>query len=429
VSGFSRSGDVGVQTFNHVVCPFCGLLCDDLSVQSAAGRLRVTENACPKAMGGFERVIVPTGPRRAGRECSLEEAIAAAAEILKSCQQPLIAGFGTDVKGARTLIDLAECTGAVVDHMHGEAIQRNLNVLQVRGWITTTLTEIRNRADLIVLAGTDTRRDYPRFLSRCAPVAEGLFGSRMQARRVVHLGRASPQGDPATPGVALEHVRCDPQRLGELFAALRARVGGRTLQASKVAGLPIAALDKLASDLGAARYGVIVWAPEVLPPIGGDLIVETIGDLVRDLNRATRSAGFSLGGNDGAASAVNVGTWLTGYPLRVAFGRGYPEFDPTHYSTHFQLESGDADALLWISSFRTDAGPPETALPTIVLGAPGLETPREPDVYIAVGTPGLDHAAQMIRCDNVVCLPLDACRETQYPSVATVVTAIAARLR
>src|SRR3569832_312232 len=108
----------------------------------------------------------------AGVPISLDEACRAAAIILSGSRRPLIGGLGGDVTGHRAALALAEKLGGVGDHMHGRAQFRNVQAIQDGGWVTTTLSEVRNRADLIVLAGTDASR-YQRFFERfLAPASQ-----------------------------------------------------------------------------------------------------------------------------------------------------------------------------------------------------------------------------------------------------------------
>jgi formylmethanofuran dehydrogenase subunit B len=54
---------------------------------------------------------------------------------------------------------------------------------------------------------------------------------------------------------------------------------------------------------------------------------------------------------------------------------------------------------------------------------------KEPDVFIPVGTPGIDHRGQIVRCDNVVSLPLKNLeRGAGLPSSVDVLAAIEAAL-
>ena len=157
----------------------------------------------------------------------------------------------------------------------------------------------------------------------------------------------------------------------------------------------------------AARYGVIVWAPgELLDIDHPELTIQSICELVKYLNRTTRFAGLSLGGNDGGASVVNVCAWLSGYPLRVSFATGPPAYNPYRYSTKEVLQKHGVDALVWISSFSSDKKPPVAAIPSIVLADHIPKVERATDVFVPVGTPGVHHAGQLIRADNVVSLRL-----------------------
>ncbi|MEY3885482.1 MAG: hypothetical protein RIS87_1257, partial [Pseudomonadota bacterium] len=48
----------------------------------------------------------------------------------------------------------------------------------------------------------------------------------------------------------------------------------------------------------------------------------------------------------------------------------------------------------------------------------------EPDVFIPVGIPGIDHAGAIARMDNVVSLPLKKVRESTLPTLSYVLTQI-----
>ena len=150
--------------------------------------------------------------------------------------------------------------------------------------------------------------------------------------------------------------------------------------------------------------------------------MEATGEVIRELNQETRAAGLALAGDLGTASFMNVCAWQSGYPLRVSYESGYPEYNPYNHATAQLLQRRQVDALLWIASYGLEPPLPENPLPRIVLGA--VPPPQEPDVYIPVGTPGLDHAGNLFRTDSVVSLPLKALRTTGLPDVASVLRRI-----
>jgi len=407
-----------------VTCPFCGLLCDDLVVAGGAGGLTVRENGCGLAVAGFERAGAAAAgtPRIGGRSSTLPEAAAEAARLLRDARQPLIAGLATDVAGARAVGRLADRTGAVLDHMNSAAAVRNLLVLQDGGWITTTLGEVRNRADLLLVAGGGVVSRFPRFFERCLERRETLFGDAHQCE-VIFVGQGPPAGF-AIPGPAPTVIPCEAPRLGEVFGVLRTLLAGRRIDATSAAGLPLARWTALAERMKRARYGVLAWAAADFDFPHAELTIQSLCELVKELNRDTRFSGLPLGGSDGDLTSDAVHLWQTGFGGRTSFGQGVPLYDPYHLSAARLLESGEADLLLWVSSFHASRTPPFTAWPTVVLGRPGMTFEREPAVYIPVGTPGIDHTGHLFRTDRVVVLPLGRLRASDLPSVAEVVTAI-----
>ena len=120
----------------------------------------------------------------------------------------------------------------------------------------------------------------------------------------------------------------------------------------------------------------MVWAPPTLDVPHAELTVDQIAGLVKDLNLTQRFAGLSLGGNEGAMTAGAVSTWQSGFPLRVCYASGAPEFDPYRYAIFRMLTEGEGDLLVWIASISPDLAPPATDMPTIVLGTPGLKLPQ-----------------------------------------------------
>ena len=112
-----------------------------------------------------------------GKSAPLDDAIAEAANIVAGSRQPVIAGLGTDVAGARAAIKLARLVGGVVDHMHSGALLRDLDVVREAGMMVTMPTEAHVRADLLLLVGWVDRS--------MAGLTERLFAKR----RVVWLYR------------------------------------------------------------------------------------------------------------------------------------------------------------------------------------------------------------------------------------------------
>lgn len=422
MDNFAQAGAV-----ENVTCPACGLLCDDLTIErDNSGNLNVSQNGCHQSVAFFSRAPRTPSPRIGGKPVELKEAVAKATEILRQAKHPLLAGLGTEVQGMRAAMSLADKGCAVVDHMNSNGFMRNIQVVQNSGWQITTLTEVRNRVDLLVIVGTDIVSAFPRFFEREVWNKESMFGQETSSREIVYLGgRAIDTSAGVSPdGRTPDMLPCDPDNLPDVTAALRALVLGKKLDAAEVGGIATADLEKLAERLKAAKYSVVAWAAAPLNFPHAELAVQNLTEMVKTLNKTTRSSGLPLGGIDGDMNANQVSAWTSGYPMRTSYARGYPEHDPYHFSTDALLASGEADALFWISSFSPDRLPPQTELPTVVFGHPDMKLEREPDVFIPVGVPGIDHKGIAFRTDNVVSLPLVQLRSSTLPKLGDVLNAI-----
>jgi formylmethanofuran dehydrogenase subunit B len=408
-----------------VASPFCGIASDDLTIEVSGLEVKVVSNGDAVTQRGFETPITDTQPRVNGKEVDLAIAVAKAADLLRASSQSVISGLATDVNGARAVMALADKSRAVIDHYASAATFRNLLVLQDTGWMTTTLGEVKNRVDLLVVVGSDIESRFPRFFERCMWNEESLFEQDIASREIVFLGKA-PSGDASTSpaGKQAEVMACDSVDLPEVVSVLRALVAGRTLQASQVGGIDVAALSKLAARLKVAKYSVVTWAAGELDFKGAEATVQTVCEMIKDLNKDTRSSGLPLGGIGGETTANQVSAWQAGYPMRTSFGLGYPDYDPYLYDSERMLAAGEVETLLWVSSFDADVVPTEGARDTIVLGRSGMQFSSEPAVFIPIGTPGIDHAGQVFRTDGVVALPVQKLRDSGLPNVADVLAAI-----
>ncbi len=423
-------GERGESTvFEDVASPFCGTLPDDLVVERTDQGLKVTKNGDARSVAGFERKLPPSAPKIGGKDVALDRAIKEAAKLIGKAKLPLYGGLATDVEGMRAVMALAERSSGIVDHALSEAQYRNFKVLQTTGWITTTLTEARNRADLFIIAGSDIHKLHPRFFETIVSPPQSMFDVEAPKRTVVFIGKGLDRSGAKGSRIGeVVTIACDDSRAGEVVALVRARLRGFRVKEPKLDGVTLAEIDALAERCRKAQYGVVVCAPPSLNFPFAELAVEQFAGLVKDLNQTIRFAGLSLGGGEGAVTASAVCTWISGYPLRVSYATGAPDYDPYRWSIARMLKEGEGDLLVWLASISPDLSPPETRLPAVVLGTPGLKLAKDPDVFIPVGTPGLDHAGRMVRVDNVVSLPLKDLGRADLPVAADVLAAIEAAL-
>jgi len=401
---------VASSKFNSIIvtCPACGLLCDDVLIENNQQKIKALANGCAKAISFFEQSLNDTSAQINGKPVTLQQAIAHAAKILQASQQPLFAGLSTDLQGFRAIYNLAQKTNGNLQHTNAKSTARNMKVLQSTGWQTTTLTEVKSRADVIVCIGTDIVSHNPRFFERFVD-CDGLFISAKQ-REIIFIGEnldATAGILPNTTPASL--LPCRAVDLPEITLVLRALVAGKQLKATEVAGVKISDLQAVANKLKTAKYAVMAWVAKDLDFAHAELTIQNITDTVALLNQTTRAAGLPLGGSDGDTTANNANTWLSGLTLNN--------------------ETVEHDLVVCVSSFNGDKWPPKSdKKPLVVLGNSNFCYSAVPDVFIPIATPGLDCSGTLFRVDSSVILPLKKISENALPTLSEVVNQIEALL-
>jgi formylmethanofuran dehydrogenase subunit B len=333
--------------------------------------------------------------------------------------------MATDLNGARAAMAVADATRATVDSFYSDNAFKNILVLQDTGYMTTTLTEVRNRVDLLIVVGSDIEKGFPRFYERMIWPQESMFGQNIESREVVYLGKA-PSGDASTSpsGKKASVLPCDIESLPEVVSVLRALVKGKSVQAETVGGIDVSDLSTLAEKINAAKYSVLTWSGSEMSMDHAEATIQNLCEMIKEVNENTRCNGLMLGGKEGDTTVKAVSSWQAGYPMRTSFSRNMPDYDPYLNRGQRMLDEGEVDCLVWVSSFNTQLTPPKTDAPTVVLGRSGMTFENEPEVFIPVGVPGIDHVGRTFRCDSSVSLPLKKLRDSGLPSTYDVLTAV-----
>jgi formylmethanofuran dehydrogenase subunit B len=352
-----------------------------------------------------------------GAPAELHTAAETAARLLDASRQPLIAGLGTDVAGARAAARLARRIGAAIDHMNADALLRDLDVLRESGLMLTTPSETSMRADTLLMVGPCVS-DASSELSQLLPGAAGDRRDSRVARRIFWL---CPGRNLSAAGGEVTIVGLEVHDLPVLLATLRARVNGRPAGPAPV---PAEVLDALADGLKTARFGVAVWSAAELDA----LTIEMLCGVVADLNATTRFSGLPLAPGDNAIGVLQVCGWMTGFPMRTGFGCSYPDHDPWRYRAARLVDSGETDCVLWISAYRADAPEWRGDPPTIALTPAGASFRKPPRVHIAVGAPGRDHDGIAHHAMIGTLAAVAATRRSNALPVADAIAAIEAHL-
>ncbi|CAB1274112.1 formylmethanofuran dehydrogenase subunit B [Candidatus Nitrosacidococcus tergens] len=410
---------IGNGLWDEVPNPFNSIGSDVLKVRVNGHQITVLENSCTVTKYGFEQELGDNQPKIQGNPVNLATAITRIIGILNQSHSLLLSGLATDVAGIQASLKLARCYSATIAHI--DSSLANILAVQYSGFFSTTLAEIKNRADLLLVIGGNLESDYLKFLEHCIWNNKNSFYPHSIQKKIIYLGCSFDilkEHPPYLPPPFV--INCDSKCLPEILATLKAIAIGSTLQAKTVADIPIKQLYSLVELLKQAHYSVVTWATDQWPISHKELTTQILCELIGLINKTTRCSAFPLWG---LPSAYQVCTWQTGYPTGISFFSDYPKYDPYLYATERILNSKEADSLIWISAFDQKFTPPTYAIPTIVLGRSGMNFTQNPEVFIPIGTPGIDHSGHIFCADHRV-IPLYKLRSTNLASTAEVINTI-----
>ena len=413
-------------TIEHVVCPTCGCLCDDLVVEVEAGRIVRTRRACPNGQSRFSGYdAAPHLPSVDGHETDWDSAIEAAGQILVQARSPLIYGLSsTATEAQRCAVELADRLGAILDTTssvcHGPAVL----AMQSVGLPGCTLGEVRDRADLVIFWGCNPAVSHPRHFSRYSLPLQASVSSRHPGSRTpgtpscssgARFAVAVDVRPTATSERADLFLQIEPGRDFEILTTLRALVQGKQISlvrrpapagAEAIGGLALNQWRDLAERMKACRFGVVFAGVGLTMSQGRDLNLSELFRLVAELNDYTRFAAIPMRGHGNVSGADQVLTWQSGYPFAVSYSRGYPRYGPGEFSAVDVLARGEADAALILASDPLAHLPVAAAsrlrdIPMVVLDPRPSFTTQAARVVLPTASYGVDAAGTFYRMDGV----------------------------
>jgi formylmethanofuran dehydrogenase subunit B len=212
-------------------------------------------------------------------------------------------------------------------------------------------------------------------------------------------------------------LSCGEASLGATLAALRAQYKGR--QTSQ----PVSNFNDFAKALAAAHFPVFLFSGHTTE----GLALEMLQGLIADLNRKSRASGLHLPASENGWGSALASTWMTGFPLRTGFARGFPEFDPWRYDVARMIAAGEADLHLRISATITQPQRKRGRMALIAL-AKTEEPVAGAAVTIAIGEAGVDHDAVVYSNRTGSLRSTAAHAASQLPSVAMIIRLVASHV-
>ena len=417
--------------FEHITCPHCGMLCDDLSVEvngAIVKPLNIHHPACLKAYADACLNSDQLPPPRVGNKTtSLDDAIETAAAILKTARQPLVSGLIADVQTCRQALALTEKARGVIDHAGGALMHPNLAVMQRLGKVKTTLAEIRNRADHVIIFGSAILRRFPRLLERILLPDRTLGAKNTLNKTITVIDSLTEASQPPVKHARVNHMRIAAASLDEIIQTLQ-HIVLQQLDHHQDHDSAVTALIDIYQTIVNRHYTTFIWSSSLLSSEYAEQTIQTLTLTIKALMQKQRCVGLPLGGCKGEVTAGQVSTWQTGVPLPVNFNCGAPVHDPLLYNGKTMLENNEADCLVWIATYSPHDTAPDTDSPVIVIGHPNMQFKKPPAVFIPVGIPGIDTRGLACRTDSVATLPLQKIRAVDLASASDVLRNITHRL-
>lgn len=435
-------------TVSDVACPVCGCVCDDLQLTVDGSRVVRTERACALAEPWFLAQSSATRPAAEidGQPADFNRAIAAAADLLRQSQYPLIYGLSrSSTDGQRAAVRLADQIGANIDTTASLCHGPSIMAMQTVGESTCTLGEISTRSDFVIFWGCNPAASHPRHAERYSvfPRSDLLPNGRADRtivmigdERDVHEWRLDRDG--ARPDWV---IPIESDRDFEAITVLRALVRGVSIHDQSLPRSTLQSLTELARRMKSCRYGIVFFGLGLTATdlhrtsrtAGlGHANVESLLRLVTELNGFTRFNARRMRMYGDVSGADSVLCWQTGFPFAVNLSRGYPRYNPGEYSANDLLTRGEPDACVLIGSETLGQFSPQALdhlrhIPVVLLDYPAATPIIEPAVRFTTAVYGLHAPGTAYRMDEVP-LPLRASLPAPWPTDETVLQQLLKRL-
>ncbi len=402
-----------METFQDVVCPVCGCLCDDIVVDVENNKVVKAKNACAMGTTKFlnyphDRILIPMiRDKGVQKQISLEESISKTAEILINSKYPVIYGLAlSSCESVSVALELAEEIGGVLDNQtsvcHGPGVQGLHDI----GESTGTLGEVRHRADLIISWGANLQEAHPRHMERYSYTSKGRWRNGKEDRKMVVIDVRNT----LTAKSANKFIQIEQGKDYEFINAVRTALRLEPIQKESVAGVPVEEIEEFAEMIRSCEFGVLFFGQGVTQTIGKGRNIDALFSLVRDANNWTKFLIMPARGHYNVTGVNQVSTWQTGFPYGIDFSHGYPWYNPGETTVIDIIRRGENDATLVIGADPISHFPPASSkrlasLPLVVIDPANSLTAMLADIVIPSSFSGIENDGVAYRMDGCA-LPL-----------------------
>jgi formylmethanofuran dehydrogenase subunit B len=399
----------------RVKCTGCSLICDDIIINSDGLYIDEVIGACLKGKERFDlitsknRILTPM-IRKNGEliKTSQDKALSSAVEIVKNSKKPLLYGFSTvSCQAQLKALELAKCINGFIDSNSIICQGRVLNTAKKTGITLTSISEVINKADLLILWGANVAESIPRLLNK-ALFSRGKF--RMTGREIKTLIIIDPVKTASfrVMGVRDIALRIDPGKDLELIRALNEECcTPDKIPAEGVAGIDKDDLKRILVQLTNAENGVIFLGQGILSSRENSEVVRELLELVQLINikqQKGRMSVMMLGGHYNMLGFEHVSMSLYGKNHSLQFhDNSLVETEDTIVS---KIENDDFDCSIIVGTDPISHLPMNlskilSSKPMILIDNKQSATFHIADVIIPSAITGIECGGLAFRLDHV----------------------------
>ena len=406
----------------NLVCPFCSLHCDDIQVKTNGKKYNVVENiSCRKKIESYNiNRHSNTYPLMKNKIISLSDAIKKIKDIVNSHKEILILNHGIELSGLRSILNFASQHNSIIDHINSKYLFQNIGVVQRTGYIATSLTETKNRADTIIVIGNKIFDKSPRLIDKVLLPKHSLCSNKNN-RNVILIGNFPIKIQKEIKNrCKLTNIKIDLDLVPDLLKNLQKEKG------KAIKGVSANTEIKLKNIISKSKYLVTTWAAsDFMKNKKPEIIINSICGYIVNLNQTQRAACMPISGSLADVTSSQAMTWMTGFPSRIKHVSNSFKHDRESYYSENLISKKNVDLVLHISTISPDKIEINKKIKNIVIGHPNSTFTNQPDIFIPVGIPGIDYEGIMFRTDNVVSVALKDVRNISLPNSQSILDKLA----
>jgi formylmethanofuran dehydrogenase subunit B len=396
-------------------CSGCSLLCDDIVIRSDGLFIDEVVGACLRGKERFDQVTARNrirNPmiRKDGNleKINWEDAIKETIKIIKNATNPLFYGFSnssceTQYKG----IKLAQNINGFIDSNASICQGKVLGIANEIGINLTTITEIINKADLLILWGANPAESIPRLLNKTL-FSRGKF--RMTGREIKTLVIIDPVKSASynVMGVRDIALRIKPGSDIELIRALKEECcQADSIPSEGVAGIDQEDLKRILLHIMGTENGVIFLGQGVLKSDKNNQLIREILEFIQIINLKQEKGRMSLimmGGHYNMIGFDHVALSSTGKRGGVQFKDG--ELIDTKSNLVSKIANDDFDSSIIvgtdpISHFPFSLSSKLAKKPIILIDNKMTATAELADIILPTAITGIECEGLAFRLDHV----------------------------